>query len=127
MTGLRSVLVADDHPSAHDLADIAFADAGWSVIHAADGDAAWSLLQERRPAVAVLDLTMPGRGGLDLVRAIRADPLLRRTYVIVLTGHVHARTAEVVLAAGADRYLTKPSSPQALLRAVTQGFDLAGA
>jgi two-component system OmpR family response regulator len=125
MAGSPSVLIADDDPTARDLVQVALGGADWTLFHAADGDAAWALLHEQRPAVVVLDLTLPGRYGLNLIRAIRAEPALRRTYVIVLTGRVHAGTAEGALAAGADRYLTKPFSPQALLRAVSQGFELA--
>jgi DNA-binding response OmpR family regulator len=85
---------------------------------AGDGDAAWDLLQAQRPAVAILDIRMPGRDGLALTRAIRADPALARSRVILLTGLLGADLEAQGLAAGADHYLTKPFWPQQLLATI---------
>src|SRR5688500_15465975 len=78
---LPSVLVAEDDEEYRAYLRLTLAGGPYEVVEAADGDAAWGLLVRHRPAVAILDLAMPGRGGIDLVRAVRADPDLRRTYV----------------------------------------------
>jgi CheY-like chemotaxis protein len=82
------------------------------------------VLLEHRPAVALLDLDMPGRSGLELVRAIRGSADLRPTYVIVLTAARRSQGAAASLAAGADRHLLKPYPADALLGAIAQGLAL---
>ena len=89
------------------------------MLEASDGEAAWKLLMEHRPAVAVLDINMPGRTGLELTEAIRAESTLADTRVLLLSGDL--RGDEPV--GGADRAMRKPFSPAALLAAVR---DLAG-
>jgi CheY-like chemotaxis protein len=123
----RTVLVADDEPVIRELVCTALTREGFRVLAAEDGDEAWALLRRHRPPVAVLDVRMPGRTGLELVEAIRADPHLRGTYVLLFTAE---RREQHVLAgqnAGANRYLIKPFSVAGLIRAVTQGFDLVDA
>ena len=61
---------------------------------------------------------MPGRDGFALTRAIRADPLLASTQVILLTGRQAADAIAEGRAAGADHYLTKPFSPLQLLATI---------
>jgi response regulator RpfG family c-di-GMP phosphodiesterase len=76
---------------------------------------------------------MPGRSGLELARAIRADPALAGTRVILLTAGGSPAEVRAGMASGADLYLTKPFSPRALLAAVQgeapaeNGEDGAGA
>jgi CheY-like chemotaxis protein len=124
MAGRDLVLIADDSLKYREYLAVALGGGPYGILEAADGDQAWALLVANRPAVAVLDLEMPGRSGLDLVRAIRADPALRSTYVVVLTGARLAGDAAASLAAGADRHLTKPYPSDALRRAVAQGLAL---
>ena len=123
---MPSVLVAEDDDDYREyLVRAALGGGPYRVLEAADGDAAWELLVRERPAVAVLDLGLPGRDSLELLRVLRADPALRRTYVIVLTGARRGAEAEASLAAGADRHLTKPYPADELRRAVAQGLALA--
>ena len=112
------VLIADDEPSLRLLARASLAGGGHIVLEAHDGHDAWRLLQEHRPHVAVLDVRMPGRGGLELVTAIRADAGLASTKVILLTGNAQQSDRDAGLRAGADAYVTKPFSPAALAEAV---------
>lgn len=86
---------------------------------AADGDAAYALLQRRdRPPVdvIVLDLSMPGRSGLDLLRRIGLRwPLIRR---LVFSMHDSPAMVAQALAAGADGFVTKSSAPEVLVDAL---------
>ena len=118
------VLVAEDDEEYRAYLRLTLAGGPYEVVEAADGEAAWALLVLHRPAVAVLDLGLPGRTGLELVRAVRAHPDLRRTYVIVLTGLRRAAEAQASLVAGADRHLMKPYPAEELRRAVAQGLRL---
>jgi CheY-like chemotaxis protein len=121
----KKVLVADDERSLRLLVNATIASDQYTVIEAADGDEAWQLLLEHRPAVALLDVQMPGRSGLDLARAIRGQPQLSGTHVVLLTSKAQDADIKAGLAAGADRYLTKPFSPLELLTVVEQALGLA--
>ena len=120
---MTTILIADDEPSLRLLVSATLSSDRCAVIEAADGDEAWRLIRRHRPAAAILDVQMPGRTGLELARAIRADPDLAGTTVVLLTAKAQASDVEAGLAAGADRYLTKPFSPLELLGVVEQVMD----
>jgi CheY-like chemotaxis protein len=119
-----TVLVADDESSLRLLVNATIASEHYAVIEAADGDEAWRLLLQHRPAVALLDVQMPGRSGLELTRAIRSQPQLSGTHVVLLTSKAQDADVKAGLAAGADRYLTKPFSPLELLTVVEKALGL---
>lgn len=114
----KTVLIADDEPSMRLLVAVTIASDQYRVVEAADGDAAWAMILAHRPVVALLDVQMPGRTGLELSRAIKQHPELAGTHVILLTAKSQADDVEAGLTAGADQYLTKPFSPLELLTLV---------
>jgi len=92
-----------------------FPDVMWAG-EADDADGAVRLVRETPVDVLLLDLTMPGANGLDVVRSVKAaDPDVR---VLVISGHPAAQVEEFVLRAGAHRYLEKTSGPNAILQAI---------
>jgi CheY-like chemotaxis protein len=116
---LKTVLIADDQPSLRMLISASLATADdLQVVEASDGDEAWRLMEECRPDLAVLDVQMPGRTGLDLARAIRQHALLGDTPIILLSATAPASDVQEGLAAGASRYLTKPFSPLELVEEI---------
>lgn len=117
---MKTILIADDEPSLRLLVRATIESDEYELIEAADGDAAWRLLQAERPAMALLDVQMPGQTGLELVRAIRQEPTLRGMQVVLLTSKAQEADVRVGLAAGADKYLTKPFSPMELLAVVEE-------
>lgn len=96
----------------------------YMVLEAADGDEAWTLIQKFRPALVLLDVQMPGMDGLSLLRAVKADPDLQQTHVILLTAKAQETDVEAGLIGGADFYLTKPFSPLDLLTRVEEALQL---
>lgn len=71
------------------------------------------------PDVVLLDISLPGMSGVDLLRLLRADAVLARLPVIALTAHAMAGDREEYLAAGFDAYVTKPIvDEEVLLRAI---------
>jgi two-component system, OmpR family, phosphate regulon response regulator PhoB len=112
---MPTILIADDDPSLRRLIRETLNPARHVCLEAPDGDAAWALLQQGHPDVALLDMRMPGRTGVEIVRALRADPALVATRVIMLSGLKSPNDREAGLVAGADYYLTKPFSPLELL------------
>ncbi len=91
-----TVVIADDDADIRDLVAFKLDAAGFTVVPASDGDEALRLITEHRPALAVLDVMMPGQSGLDVLRSIRADEALSGTRVILLT----ARSRDVDVDAG---------------------------
>jgi CheY-like chemotaxis protein len=110
-----TVIVADDEPSVRLLVTATIGSDDYNVLEASDGDEAWALIQEHRPALALLDVRMPGRTGLEILGSIRAEPTLSQTKVILLTASAQPSDINAGLVAGADFYLTKPFSPKDLL------------
>jgi CheY-like chemotaxis protein len=117
---MTTVLIADDEPNVRLLVTTLVASARYNVVEAADGEEALALLREHRPALAILDVRMPLRTGLEVTRAVKDDPALSGTYVILLTANAQATDVAAGKEAGADAYLTKPFSPLQLLAAVEQ-------
>ena len=117
---MKTILIADDEPSLRLLVRATIESDEYELLEAADGDAAWRLLQDERPAMALLDVQMPGRTGLELVRAIRQEPTLSGMHVVLLTSKAQETDVRAGLAAGADKYLTKPFSPMELLTVVEE-------
>jgi CheY-like chemotaxis protein len=112
---LPVLLIADDEPSLRLLVSATVISDQYELVEAGDGDEAWELIQRHHPRVALLDVQMPGRTGLELARAIKADPALASTYVVLLTAKAQDADVAAGRAAGADQYLTKPFSPLELL------------
>src|SRR6478735_7954995 len=84
------------------------------IVVADDGAAAVAAAQAARPDLVILDVMMPGMGGLDATRALRLDPALARVPVILLTARAQESDIEQGYSAGADDYVVKPFSPRDL-------------
>jgi two-component system phosphate regulon response regulator PhoB len=121
---MRTVLIADDEPSMRLLVHATIESDDYTVVEAADGSEAWAMIQQRKPSLVLLDVQMPGRSGLDVLRSVRADPDLHETRVILLTSKAQEGDVEAGLIAGADFYLTKPFSPLDLLTRVEEALQL---
>jgi DNA-binding NarL/FixJ family response regulator len=116
------VILADDHTIVrHGLVQILNSDPGIEVIgEAASGDEVLRMLRSVKADVVVLDITMPGRNGLETLKEIRElEPNLP---VLILSMHPSDQYAVRVLRAGASGYLTKESAPGELVQAIKQSF-----
>ena len=83
---------------------------------AGDASSAYQSYKAFTPDVAVVDISMPGRGGIDLVRQLRLyDPDAR---ILMFTMHANASYAEQAFKAGAQGYVTKSSPPEDLISAI---------
>jgi DNA-binding response OmpR family regulator len=87
---------------------------GYRVARARDGREAVALARCLRPAIAVLDVSMPLVTGLEATRELRADPTTASLPIILLTARASERDIQAGAAAGATAYVTKPFSPQDL-------------
>jgi two-component system chemotaxis sensor kinase CheA len=101
------VLVADDSLTTRSAMKAVLEIAGYSVIAAADGEEALSLLRETGAQLVVSDVQMPRLDGLGLTRRVKSDPRLRGTPVILVTSLDAPEDRAAGLEAGADGYLVK--------------------
>ncbi len=106
------VLVVDDDAAIRTVVRWQLDDAGYRVVEADDGPTALRRIQDDRPALVVLDLSLPGLGGLDVLRSVRGGSIGRSDLpIIVLSGRSGETDRIVGLDLGADDYLVKPFSP----------------
>ena len=102
------LLVADDEQKICRLLESFFADRGYRVLLAHDGQAALACIREERPHLVFLDLHMPGLGGLDVLKeALLLDETIK---IIVITAVEDEQTLKQVKALGAADYVMKPFS-----------------
>ena len=102
------VLIVDDDAVTLMLAASAMTDAGHEAMEADSGEAAIALLKEYQPDIVLLDLQMPGMGGLAFCRWLRVHPLLYAQPVLVMTGLDDSATIESTFDAGASDFIAKP-------------------
>ena len=110
-----TVLVVEDEDDIRDLVEMNLRRAGFQVLPARDGAEALSLAQAHQPPVVLLDLMLPDMSGTDICAALRADPALASTYVIMVTARTEENDRITGFEVGADDYVTKPFSVKELV------------
>src|SRR6202158_3411769 len=106
------ILVVDDEPQIRRIMRTTLTGAGYEVDDAKTGEEGLTKAREFRPDLVLLDINMPGMGGLATCRELRADP---NVAIIMLTVHNTEAAKVEALDAGADDFVTKPFSTPALL------------
>ncbi len=109
------ILLVEDDDLLRDSFQILLGDAGYNVLTAGTARNAIDTARSEHPSLVILDLGLPDRPGLEVVRTLRADPDLAAVPVIALTGRVGAGEEEACLDAGCNRYLAKPVGASRLL------------
>jgi CheY-like chemotaxis protein len=111
---MGKILVADDDVDVRTLVVLKLESSGHSVVSVENGSEAVRTCRELQPDLVVLDLMMPGMNGLEACAEIRADPIVARTPIILLTARAQAADVDAGMAVGVDEYVTKPFSPREL-------------
>jgi DNA-binding response OmpR family regulator len=106
--GGQLLLVADDDEDILQLLSVRLELAGYEIVQARTGTDALRLALELRPALAVLDVMMPGLTGYDVTRELRRNEGTRAMPIILVTAKAQASDVAQGMAAGADDYVTKP-------------------
>lgn len=112
---LKRVLVVDDESDVTELLEYKFKQAGFAVRALNDPLRAIGLARDLRPDLIILDVMMPELSGIQLLRMIRSDALLRDTPVLFLTAKGETEDRLKGLETGADDYLAKPFDARELL------------
>jgi diguanylate cyclase (GGDEF)-like protein len=111
-----TLLMVDDEPTTIDVIEMFLQAEGYErLIPITDSRRALGAIAEERPDVVLLDLNMPEVGGLDILRAMRADEALAHVPVIILTSSADADTKLRALELGANDFLAKPVDPSELV------------
>src|SRR5437870_6815003 len=111
----RVLIVEDDEDGGRAVAKL-FAQADWKVFEGADGDAGVELALRNRAEVILCDLLMPKSNGFQVCRTIRQQ--LQPTKIIVVSGREYAVDRASALEAGADEFLLKPITWEALRESI---------
>jgi CheY-like chemotaxis protein len=112
------ILIVDDNPTIIRLLSHTLRKQGHEVIEAVNGREALELLAESQIALGILDIAMPEMDGLSLLRHLRQDARWHSTPFIMLTASGQDEDREVAEKAGANAFLTKPTSSRELLATV---------
>lgn len=113
-------LVVDDDPILLETARAYLSSRGAEVATVGDGNAALEMMYKREFDIAVVDIEMPGLGGIELVACLRADEKLRHIPAIMLTVRTDDEAIDRAYKAGATSYLTKPVNWRQLAYQVQQ-------
>ncbi|HKE14337.1 MAG TPA: response regulator transcription factor [Kofleriaceae bacterium] len=105
---LKKIVVAEDDDAIAHLVNMALGDAGFLCLRARDGAEALSLVRVHTPDLLILDVMMPRLSGLDVARKLKADVILSRTPILMLTALTTVDNKVEGFEAGADDYLVKP-------------------
>ena len=109
-------LVVDDSRAMRSMLGRIVRSLGFQVVDAVNGREALSLLQQGlRPELVLVDWNMPVMNGLDFVRSVRSDAAHRDARVMMVTTEIENAQVSRALEAGADEYLMKPFTREALV------------
>jgi CheY-like chemotaxis protein len=115
---MATVLVVEDDEASLLLAAAILERLGHHAAVARSAEEATAVLRERRPALVLMDVRLPGQDGLTLTRRLKADPLTASVPVVALTAHARPSDREEALAAGCVAWITKPVDTRLLARTV---------
>ena len=108
----------DDIPENLEILRVRLEANGYDIVTAADGEEGMSAARAHGPDLILLDIMMPKRDGISVVRELKSDPALKAIPVILVTAKADTRDIVEGLDAGGDDYLTKPFEHAALLARV---------
>lgn len=118
-----TLVIADDEPNILISLEFLFKRAGYRVVLARDGQEAQDAIVRERPALAMLDVMMPRKSGLEVCQAVRADDSLAAVKIVMLTAKGRDTDVAKGIALGANAYVVKPFSTKDLLAQVQQMLE----
>lgn len=114
----KRVLLIEDEPNITEAIRFVLSREGWHVATHANGRDAVETVRTRAPDVVILDVMLPDRSGYDILTDLKADEVLRRLPVLMLTARGQKKERDMALRIGADMFMTKPFSNANVLAAV---------
>lgn len=119
----RRILLADDSVTAQNMGRRILTDAGYEVVTVNNGSAALKKIAEIKPDIIVLDVYMPGYGGLEVCQRVKEAPDTARIPVLLTVGKLEPFKPDEARRVGADAFIIKPFEATELLTALTKLED----
>ena len=114
----RKVLLIEDEPNIIEAIRFLLHRDGWLVETHSDGSDALDVIRASGPDLVILDMMLPGRSGMDILRDLRAGDGTQDLPVLMLTARGQSRDREMAEKAGVSRFMTKPFSNVEVMTAV---------
>ncbi len=114
----KTILTVDDSASVRQMVSFTLQGAGYDIIEAVDGEDAISKLGGKKIQMVITDLYMPNMDGIELIRALRANPECKFIPIIMLTTEAQEGKKQKGKAAGATGWIVKPFNPKQLLAVI---------
>lgn len=119
----KTVLIVDDEPHIRLLLEQTLDELdshGVEILTATNGADALASIKDDRPTLVLLDVMMPIMNGFEVCKAVKSDPELQSTYIVLLTAKGQELDRATGAEVGADLYLTKPFDPDDVLARVAK-------
>ena len=117
------ILIVEDNPQSLKLVRDILQVKGYQTLETETGEEGVRLARERRPALILMDIQLPGINGIEALQRLRADPVTSATPVIAVTASVMTQDRSRIMAAGFDGFQSKPISVNQLLATVRETLD----
>jgi len=114
----RKVLLIEDEPNITEAIRFLLTREGWTVETHAEGENAVDAILSAQPDLVILDVMLPGKSGMDVLRELREHSDMQTLPVLMLTARGQSRDREMAEKAGVSRFMTKPFSNTEVLTAV---------
>lgn len=115
---MPDILVAEDEPAILESLNFILKRCGWTIDSVRDGDAALEAVRRVKPRLLLLDIMLPKRSGLDVLKSIRSEPGLKDIPVLILTARGQQHDRQLALELQADSFVTKPYANDEVIREV---------
>ena len=120
MKNNKKILVVEDDRDINELVSYNLVKEGFEVTSVYDGNDAKETLQLEKFDIVILDIMLPGLGGFDICKIIRSKPAAFNSFIIVVSAKSETQDKLYAHILGADCYLTKPFSIEALVGVVRE-------
>jgi len=112
---MKTVLIVDDDLSVHKMLTPILTTGGYQVVSAKSGEEGLQLARDKKPAIIILDVILPGMKGREVCAQIKKDQSIKDIPVLFLTSKDSPDDVQAEIAAGGIGHLTKPINPQYLI------------
>ncbi|MFB3789054.1 MAG: response regulator [bacterium] len=116
----RTILIVEDHVDSREMLADALGFSGYKVLQASDGPQGEELAASRQPDLILLDISLPTKSGLEVLRSLRSQESTRHIPVIALTAHARPEDEQQAVQAGCNAYLTKPVKPRHVIQVIAR-------
>jgi CheY-like chemotaxis protein len=112
------ILYIEDHPAQSDIMKQMLEFSGYEVVLAMNGEEGIEKAREAQPDIILMDLRMPGIGGIEAIKQLKLDPSIAEIPVVVLSAWTSQRNREEAEKAGAAKFLAKPVDTKHLIEEI---------